>query len=189
MNRSASLLLLVVLLGSSVTIGAPQKKQPPQRYVDKGACPFECCTYRGWTTESTTIAYERPDLNSRKVGRFKAGSKVFGLTGRVITTTPGKFVVTKDHGKYKRGDVLWVYTPLGEGFYKVWFKGKMYDQGLDVINGPFEQTIPPCDENPSCWGTLKRSLKLTWWVKVRSAEGWVGWTDKPENFGNKDACG
>jgi hypothetical protein len=65
----------------------------------------------------------------------------------------------------------------------------MYDQGLDVISGPFEESIPPCEKNPSCWGKLKRNLKLTWWVKIRSKEGWIGWTDKPENFGNKDACG
>ena len=188
MNGSACFLLLAILISSSVAIGAPQK-QPPKRYVDKGACPFECCTYRDWTTEKTTVVYERPNRNSGMVGRFKAGSKVVGLTGRVVTTTPGKFVVIKKYGKYKPGDLLWIYTPLGEGFYKVWFKGKMYDQGLDVISGPFEESIPPCESNAACWGKLERKLKVTWWVKVRSKDGLVGWTHRPENFGNKDACG
>jgi hypothetical protein len=28
-----------------------------------------------------------------------------------------------------------------------------------------------------------------WWVKVRLPNGVTGWTDKPDHFGNKDACG
>ncbi len=136
-----------------------------------------------------TVAYERPDRKSRKVGRFKAGSRVVGLTGQVITTKPGKFVIVKQHEKYKPGDVLWVYTPLGEGYYKVWHKGKMYEQELDFMNGPYERSSPTCEQTPDCWGKLESEGQLTWWVKVKSADGWIGWTDMPENFSNKDACG
>jgi hypothetical protein len=122
------------------------------------------------------------------VGRFRKGTWVVGLTGNV-TTVPSKFTIVKEHGKYKPNDVLWVYTPLGEGFYKVWFKGKMFDEELDYMSGPFEQSAPKCEETPDCWGKLEKDLKVTWWVKIRSKEGWVGWTDETENFSNMDACG
>src|SRR4030095_4573951 len=98
------LLLLTVLV-------APQTK-PPAVYVDKGACPFECCTYRRWKTDKTTVAYATPDKKSKTVGKFVAGSNVNAITGEV-RTVPGKYVVIKKHKKYKPGDVLWVYTPLG----------------------------------------------------------------------------
>jgi hypothetical protein len=28
-----------------------------------------------------------------------------------------------------------------------------------------------------------------WWVKVRTPAGPEGWSNQPENFSNKDACG
>src|SRR6185369_16841824 len=110
-----------------MTTGAQPK--PPSVYVDKGACPFECCTYRDWKTEKVTIAYARPSIHAVSVGKFKRNGIVVALTGEV-RTKPGRFLVTKRHGKYKAGDVLWVYTPVGEGFYKVWFKGRMYQEAL-----------------------------------------------------------
>jgi hypothetical protein len=44
----------------------------------------------------------------------------------------------------------------------------------------------------SCWGeTLlpsKERKEHIWWVKVRLPNGIVGWTDKTNNFGDKDGC-
>ena len=187
MHSRSRMLALAALLLSLGADARPQPK-PPAVYADKGACPFECCTYREWKTEKATAAYARPSKRSRRVGTFKAGSKVVGLTGEV-RTVPGKFVVFKKYEQYVPGDVLWVYTPLGEGFYKVWFKGRMDDIPLYYMNGPFERSIPGCEETPECWGKLEKELRVEWWVKVRSADGWVGWTDEAGNFSNKDACG
>ncbi len=176
-------LILLMLLPLAF---APQAK-PPAVYVDKGACPFECCTYRQWTTDKTTVAYATSDKNSKVIGKFVAGKKVVAITGEV-RTVPGKYVIIRAHGRYKPGDVLWVYTPLGEGHYKVWFKGRMYDEELDYVSGPFEQTFPRCEDAKDCWGKLETEIKSDWWVKIRSGS-FVGWTNEPDNFGNKDACG
>jgi hypothetical protein len=184
---------LYILLTLSITIGFPgvdafTQSKPPAVYVDKGACPFECCTYRMWKTEKTTIAYALPNKHSKRVGTFKTGSRVRALTGEV-RTEPSRFIVKKPQGKYKPGDVLWVYTPVGEGFYKIWFKGRMYQEELTYMSGPFERSMPTCEETPDCWGKLDKELRVEWWVKIKSADGWIGWTNQAENFGNKDACG
>jgi hypothetical protein len=195
MNKLAPLVLLACCALAfgyhpvAFGINAKPQTSPPAVYVDQGACPFECCTYRKWKTEKTTIAYALPSKSSKRVGTFKAGSNVRGLTGEVRTTVPGRFVILKKHGQYKPGDVLWVYTPLGEGFYKVWFNGKMHDEELDYMSGPFEQTMPRCEDTADCWGKLERELQVEWWAKIRSADGWVGWTNETLNFGNIDACG
>lgn len=194
MNRLIPWLLLVCCL---LTIGykpvafgidSYSQSRPPAVYVDKGACPFECCTYRKWRTEKATIAYLQPNKGSRRVGTFKVGTSVVGLTGEV-RTIPGKFVILKEHGRYKPGDVLWVYTPLGEGIYKVWFNGKMHEEELEYMSGPFEQSMPSCEDTSDCWGKLETKLNVQWWVKIKSAAGWVGWTDEALNFSNIDACG
>ena len=191
-DHGNAVIILFALLGVVAFLIVPSEARaqarPPAVYVDKGACPFECCTYREWTTEKSTVGYARPDRRAKRLGEFKAGDRVIALTGEV-RSEPGKFVIKKTRGTYKPGDVLWVYTPLGEGFYKVWFKGKMYDERLDYMSGPFERSLPRCEDTPECWGTLDKELRVEWWVKIRSAEGWEGWTNQAENFSNKDACG
>jgi hypothetical protein len=186
MKRTIGAAFLLLLFSVPV---APQAKTHPLTFIDKGACPFECCMYRRWNTLKDTVAYVSPDKRSKRVGVFKKGSSVRGITGEVRTLTPGKFVITKTHEKYRPGDVLWVYTPIGEGFYKVWFRGRMIEQSMEYMSGPYETTSPSCAETKECWGELKTPLKTVWWVKVRSSAGRIGWTDQADNFGNMDSCG
>jgi hypothetical protein len=185
-NRiAASLLTLLILtpVGSS-----PSQTAAPKIFIDKGACPFECCAYRKWKTEANTTAYARPDKNSEIIGTFKAGTTVEGLTGEV-RVQPARFVVKKLHAGYRPGDVLWVCTYLGEGFFKVWYQGKMFEEELGF--SPYGGSPGKRCEQQSdyCWGELEKELSFTWWVKVRSSEGWVGWSDRPEDFSDKDECG
>jgi len=147
---------------------------PPTTFVDRGACPFECCTYREWKTEKTTIAYARADRRSKRIGKFTAGSKVIALTG-IVYSMPRRFLAIKPYGKYKPGDIILGYTSYGEGSYKVWFRGRMYTEGLEE-DGP--------------WGKwLDKEHRSTWWIKIKSEDGWVGWTNQGENFSGSDACG
>jgi len=62
---------------------------------------------------------------------------------------------------------------LGEGFAKVWFKGR-------VVQGE------PYDDS-----TFKfvREPKSIWWVKIKDRRGRIGSSRQPENFDNVDQCG
>lgn len=76
---------------------------------------------------------------------------------------------------------------LGEGEFKVWFKGGMYHESLEF--SPYGGSMGKrCEFGRGCWGELERELKMTWWVKIRAADGRVGWTDQAERFSGKDAC-
>jgi hypothetical protein len=116
-----------------------------------------------------------------------AGSKVNALTGEVRTVA-GRFVVKKSHGRYRRGDIIWVYTYLGEGFFKIWFDGKMSEEDLGFSAYGGTGGIR-CDDPIQCWGTLDKELQMTWWIKIKSADGWIGWTDQGERFTGADQCG
>ena len=177
------LAIAVVLLAATDLRG----DSPPSTYVDKGACPFECCVYRAWNVTADTVAYARPDTKASRVGLLRAGKMVEAITGEVHVT-PGRFVVKKRHAEYKPGDILWVYTYLGEGRFRVWRKGAMQEEDLGF--SPYGGSLGArCESGERCWGELERELAFTWWVKVRSLEGWEGWSDQPGHFGNKDACG
>lgn len=181
--RFAIVVYIVVL----TTVAAYSQKRPPKVLVDKGACPFECCVYREWKTEKTTVAFARPDKRSKKVGKFRAGSQVVALTG-LVRTVGGRFVVKKSYEKYKPGDVLWLYTYFGEGVFKVWFKGKMFSENLGF--SPYGGSMRKrCEVENLCWGELDEELEMTWWIKIRSADGWTGWTNQGKNFSGADECG
>jgi hypothetical protein len=104
------------------------------------------------------------------VARIAKGEKVQALTGEVHSI-PLRVVAQHDHpdGKIKRGEVIYILHYMGEGNWKVWHNGELVDIENFSDEGPFP--------------------KYTWWVKVKTASGIVGWTISHGNFSNQDACG
>jgi hypothetical protein len=181
--RKIAVAVRLVTLAILILMAVPRLSAQRSRahiYVDKGACSGEGCGYGRWQTTQATIAYAAPDERSRQIGYFRVGTKVAALTGSVYTV-PGQFVVKKAHGKYKVSDVIRVYTYHGEGWFKVQFRGRWYreDLGFSPWGGGAGKR---CEVTAYCWGELKTELKTTWWVRVKSAEGWIGWTNQPGHF-------
>lgn len=151
--------------------------QSPTLYEDPGACPFECCTYRRWTVTAQTSVRQDRQSNSPVAFTLRRGERATGMTGVVITTQPGQARVLKPivvgGVRVKPGEIVYLLTNLGEGFQKVWYKGKV--ASIDVS----DETI---------FRQLKRSESV-WWVKVKNSKGQIGWTDQTKNFTGMDACG
>lgn len=166
-----------LLLATSAYSG--QTPRPPVNYADFGACPFECCTYRRWSVVKNTVVYKERSEKSGEAFRVRKGEHVIGLTGVVITVKPGKAAIRKattiGEGKrrtqVKPGDVLYLLHYEGEGFYKTWFRGVIYDLEMST-------TIQVLTEPDTVW-----------WVKVKNRRNQIGWSKQTRNFGNMDACG
>jgi hypothetical protein len=153
---------------------------PPSFFVDDGACPGEGCGYGKWTVDKETVLRAQPDLNSNAVGKCRAGSEVVALTGQVHTVA-GMFKVKKKHGNFGPGNIIWVYTYLGEGYFKVWFDGKYFEQDLGF--SPWGGSPGTrCEVERYCWGELEQHLNFTWWIQIRNVDGVVGWTPEANNF-------
>jgi hypothetical protein len=168
---------IAILAGIFATATLGQNSRPPIPFVDKGACPFECCTYRDWTVDKPTAVRSTMSDRSRIAFRLRKGEKVRGVTGIVVTSQPGEMRVLKRTkiGRFiaKPGDRLYLLTYIGEGFHRVWFKGKISEEET-YDETKFRQIRAP---------------RSVWWVKVRNARGQIGWSREPDNFGNKDQCG
>ena len=175
--KCASLVLALAFLAPSAsTIRAqssgdrPQQlNAPPNPYIDKGACPFECCTYREWTANEAIELLDQP--NGKKiVAHIQKGEKVQGLTGEVHSV-PLRVVASRDQpdANIKRGDVFYVLHYSGECYWTVWHNGQLAEAENCSDEGPHPQS--------------------TWWVKVKTASGVTGWTVSQGNFSNQDACG
>jgi len=148
--------------------------------VDKGACPFECCTYRTWYVEKETGLVEKPEVHAKIIASVQPGAKVEAITGEVHATA-GVFEVEKEFSGYKPGDILRVFTYLGEGRFKTLFDGQMHDEDLDC--SPYGAA-----EYTSGLGTFKTKPDSVWWILMKTQNGEIGWTNLPDNFSNKDAC-
>ncbi len=156
---------------------AQRPNSPRLPFVDKGACPFECCTYREWSVIKPTAI--RTGMSDRSAVLFKVAKdeKVSGVTGVVITTRAGIARVLKNtkvgNVNVSKGETLYLLTYLGEGFFKVWRKGRIIEENM-TEEGSFKVISQP---------------RSAWWVKIKNRRGQTGWSREPDNFGNKDKCG
>ena len=166
---------LVVIFGSFS--GATAQRRPPAPYNDRGACPFECCTYRQWTVDKPTVVRAAMRDKAPIAFRLTRGQRVIGVTGVVITTEPGiaEALQDRDEGDVRiaKGERIYLYTNQGEGWVKAWSRGQFF--GAEVLDPEQYRII--------------RQPRSVWWVKIRNRQGKAGWSRQPENFGNIDQCG
>jgi hypothetical protein len=154
-------------------------------FESEGVCPFECCTYRKWTVEKETAVRVRREAGAPVAFTLRAGDAVDALTGVVVVSDAGRArapreVPVEGLGTLQAGDEVAVLHPLGEGFWLVWREGK---KGSAQVG---DKPARPGPGQPELLQT--RKPRYRWWVQVRDGKGQVGWTDVPENFGNKDRC-
>lgn len=186
MKRSSiTSLVTILMLGAFASQGQGQKG--PEFFIDKGACPFECCTYGKWKAEQSTKLLADPKHGSKEVGTIRKGAEVAAITGEVHSY-PVEFIVRKKHNRYGPGDLLQVYSYVGEGHFMVWTNEGFVDESLSIgaQGGP---TGDECLKATYCWGELRSPLNSVWWVKIKTREGLEGWTNEPDNFSGKDSCG
>jgi len=189
------MMLLEIVLGL-VVASAQAADRPPIPYVDQGACPFECCTYRTWKATEPALAYSESKDGSPIAFAIEPGNTVNAETGFVVTSKVGVMKVLKptrlgqDPKKpspepsldLKPGELIYTLHYLGEGYELFWYKGKLYS---DQIAADKVDPDPP----PADFELQTLSLPDTdWWVKVRAKDGRKGWIKNPRNFEGTDSC-
>jgi hypothetical protein len=181
------------LTGEALTSQGGQPGKPPVPYEDVGACPFEGCVYRAWTANAPVSVRADRKASAAVVYTISKGEKVTALTGVVVTLKPGRVEFPKrvtlrtasDSLDVAPGQSLYLLTYRGEGFFKAWFQGRLYDylDGSIFYNGV-------CDYQPErCTGKVVERTESIWWVQVRNNSGQTGWTSDVDKFDGKDALG
>jgi len=167
-------------------------------FVDRGACPFECCTYGQWHADSAVALRASPDSSAPIVGTVASGTTVAASTGEVHVR-PGVFVMSRGERAYsldrsgpptpgdsfRVGDTLLVYTSRGEGAYKVRLVGSTGPMFELMLASPGTG----CERSNACNGRLLAAPVSTWWANVRAPNGTTGWTTDTRHFSGRDRCG
>jgi hypothetical protein len=160
-------------------------------FLDWGACPFECCTYRAWGVTKDTVVWKERRRSSPEAFRLKPGDRVVALTGVVVTTKAGRMKILKDTTldetrpvRLHAGDVIYTLRYMGEGYDRFWFDGALHSDQISA------NTVDSGSPAPDAVLWVEALPETVWWVKVRNGTGLVGWTLVDENFdgADMDAC-
>jgi hypothetical protein len=168
--------LSLAFLNAPPALSAKAEKIPPPIFINHGTCPFECCTYRDWTTVSKVTLVDKPN-GTKQIAAIPRGTVVRGVTGEVHAR-PLRSVATIDYTEahIRKGSTFYFLHPVGEGFWAVWYRGKVVE---------IQPDLNPADP---IWGT-GHSTTAVWWAKIRLKNGVTGWTRQTDQFDNEDACG
>jgi len=138
--------------------------------------------------------YKQRSESSGVAFQVRKGEHVIGLTGVVITMKVGKAIVKKARtigiNKLKTrvnpGDVLYLLHYEGEGIYKIWFRGRIYEEEMPTAPGLVTKT--PIAQREEFIHVVSEPDYI-WWVRVTNRLGQIGWRKEDKNFGDMDACG
>lgn len=162
-----------------------RSRTPPEVLTRRGACPFECCTYREWT------ALEEISVQAEERGReaplftIPAGASFLADSGNVHITGIGLVVaadtIQNAYGEPRLlpGDTAVVLDYLGEGYWRLWHRQEVVE-----VEGFWGA------EHPSPRGSLLGRYRSEWWVHIRY-QGRDGWFQVAPgtSFRGADACG
>jgi hypothetical protein len=188
MRLGTLILLTMISTAQQTAIAPPADKrsgitEPALPVIYQKACPFEGCTFRQWTVNKQSKMYSSWQSNRNLVATLKAGEKVTGLTGVLISRKPDRFLVKQPtpYFSLKVGDVILQYAEWGEGAADLWAKGvwyKSFDWGQTE-----EGDLILSDDNV----TLVEHGSREWWVQVKTLSGKMGWVHASGNFDGMDA--
>jgi hypothetical protein len=178
-------MFLQIPIALAIAMTLNSGKKPPSFYVDKGACPGEGCSYGKWQAIRNVSLFGTKSEKSTIIATVVKDEFVVSLTGEV-DSIPGIFILDKPYEHYQdpstahihnTGDYVYIYTYEGEGYYKFWCNGTMSSGFSPIINSDFKS-----GHSEMVNGHWLKRPKSTWWIKIRTSQGIVGWTRKPGFF-------
>jgi hypothetical protein len=152
-----------------------------------GACPFECCVYGEWRSDSAIPLLAEPLNDAPAVDTLRPTERFRARTGYVEVLGPSIVVVTdtvpNDSGRgfaFVPGDTVVVLDYVGESFWNVWHDGSVHE--VSAFWGA---------EVGSPKGIYYGDYRREWWVNAESPRGRSGWfrADLDVQLSGVDACG
>lgn len=181
----------------TVLVCAASRAQTPPSvpFVNHGLCPFECCTYREWSADSSIRVFTQVRDTSAVAFVIPAGRRFQALTGDVYVTTLGRVLARRplppprpydlpdSVPMWNPGDTLYLVGYIGEGAYRVWWRGHV----IELDSGYWREGYPNPDPNADA--VLVTPMVSDWWVRVAFGDrrGWIRMDEA--KVGGADACG
>lgn len=170
--KEKMMLRLIIVLSLSCLIFLcsniyAQEEKPNVPYIQSNVCPFECCQYGKWIAKSPLKAYKKEGDSSAIAFTIKPGEQFTAIKGNVHVVKLGVVVITEPFDAFSKDDNIFVLSYKGEGFYDIWYKGKVLSD--------IEQFWIDKSSKSSSKALLKQPPQIVWWVLVKNKDGKQGW--------------
>ena len=165
-----------MLPGATNFLMAQEKFSVP--FVQKGVCPFECCQFGRWRTQTALRVFKSEGDTSRVIFNLAVGDSFRAMTGNIHMEKVGVVVVTKPVESFAPGDTVYTLSYGGEGYYSVWHRGTIHDiQEFWYSEDDIDFTA--INLNDPRWksysGVLTAKPLMIWWVNILLTNGQTGW--------------
>jgi hypothetical protein len=182
-----------------------QDRIPAELLVADSACPFECCTYRGWKAPVPLPRLDAP-IDGAPIDTIAPDESFEALTGTVFITGIQLVIVVDsldefgaarsavaDPGaragwtaEFLPGDTLLTLNYIGEGIYRVWDGTDTREVQQFWWAADAEDAAPDWARHGQATGTYES----VWWIRSRRTDGVEGWFRAPDRYiPGSDACG
>lgn len=162
-------------------------QEPSLPIIDENACPFEGCSFGKWIVARDSSVFSSWKEDRKPLSTLRKGEVVTGLTGVHITYEPDHIRIFKPipELRLQPGDTILRYMYRGEGFADLWVKGewkKEYDCSFIT-----EKDGSGCLRD--CAAKVISAGRKDWWVRLKTAQGSVGWAKAEGQFDCMDSLG
>jgi hypothetical protein len=167
---------------------APQGLAQNRPSVLENTCPFEGCQYGNWTTKSELPVYQN-EGDSQAAFTLKTNEGFTAIKGNIHVKSPGivkvirggnvdTFPMTSSMNakvSVQKGDLIYLLSPIGEGYYRAWFQGKQIEISDECWQQINQFNVSLVSASNSLRGKLIKSPQTAWWVFIKTQDGKVGW--------------
>jgi hypothetical protein len=146
-----------------------------------GYCFDDSCLLKEWKTRSDVIMLEDHHMDARPVLTLDPGQtlKVLHILSE---PRPVHAVVVFDQGRFLEGDEFYILNSLGEGYYRVWYYGRIVEEEISGVSMPQIEGGEPAKcvtPDVNCWAEADGQPGEVWWAEVQTSDGKQGWVHEP----------
>jgi hypothetical protein len=135
--------------------------------IQRNICPFEFgCDFGKWVTKSKLTVYTNEGDTSHVAFVIQPNDAFIAHGANMHIERLGVVVVTKAVEDFQNGDTVYVLSYTGEGFYDIWYHGRISNVEVFWSDEPLSQFE----------GLLMVPPQMSWWVFVEygnSKKGWI----------------
>ena len=160
--RLLAFAICAVLVAPAEAKSPPLPAGAPAHWLQKPACPFECCRYGRWTAVVILLLRDGASDSAKEITTISAGTSFRALTGHTETDAGVARFLQADQG-FGKGQTVAIYDHIGEGHYRAWVTDHMRDVDLAELQ------VARIEKPPA----------QVWWVEAQLEDGQKGWIRMP----------
>jgi hypothetical protein len=181
-QQTYRLVLLLAMLVSIYSMSLLSQSHPTAPFIEEGVCPYEFgCDFTKWVSLIRTPLFTNDSDTISIAYWMDRGDSLTFNHGNMHVDQIGVAIVVYPTEGYAVGDTIYPLSYQGEGYYDVWYKGR-----IRSIHRFWHNETEP--NNPFRSACLVVPQRVTWWVSLTNNKRQTGWLPLTNACPTSGAC-